>query len=241
MADANHFDTDVAATYDKDHRDAALDEVVDGVFNLANGGDALEFAVGTGRIALPLAARGCRVAGIELSSAMVEQLRRKETATPMKVVLGDMTNARVDGEFSLVFLVFNTIDNLLTQDDQVACFQNAADHLQPGGRFAIETLVPPIQRLPHGETLLAFANGSDHMGTDEFDVVTQNYSSHHIRRQGDTLRHNKVPFRYAWPAEFDLMARLAWLTLESRGAGWDKAPVTNTSRSHVSGWRKASD
>ena len=240
MSDTNHFDTDVAATYDDDHSDAEVKDVVDVLFGLSDGGAAVEFAIGTGRIALPLAARGCRVAGIELSEAMVQQLRAKETTVPMDVVVGDMTSARVAGDFSLVFLVFNTIDNLLTQDQQVACFHNAAAHLKPGGCFVIETLVPPLQRLPHGETLLAFANGPDHMGTDEFDVVTQNYASHHTRRRGDVLCHNSVPFRYAWPAEFDLMARLAGLTLESRWAGWDKAPFTNTSTSHVSVWRKAS-
>lgn len=239
MAATNHFDTDVALTYDEDHGDQDVKDVVDVLFDLADGGAALEFAIGTGRIALPLAARGCRVTGIEFSAAMVAQLRAKEAAAPLEVVIGDMASTRVKGDFSLVFLVFNTIDNLLTQDDQVACFQNAAAHLTPGGCFVIETLVPPIQRLPYGETHLAFANGPDHMGTDTFDVVTQNYSSHHIRRHGDTLTHNSVPFRYAWPAEFDLMARIAGLTLESRWSGWNKAPFTNTSRSHVSVWRKA--
>ena len=242
MATDNHFDTDIARTYDADHAEKAAGDIartVDVLLALADGGAALEFAIGTGRIALPLAARGCPVSGIELSAAMVNELRKKETGAPMTIAIGDMTTEHVPGRFSLVYLVFNTIDNLVTQDLQVACFANAARHLAPGGRFVIETLVPPIQKLPFGERLRAFASGPDHMGTDEFDVVTQNYTSHHILPNRATARQVSVPFRYAWPAELDLMAKMAGMTLENRWSDWDKSPFTNLSTSHISVWRTA--
>ena len=164
-------------------------------------------------------------------------MRRKPGGQNIQVVIGDMSEAKVTGPFSLVFLVYNTIDNLTTQDAQVACFANAAAHLSPGGRFVVETLVPPLQRLPFGETALAFVCDEDHFGTDEFDVVSQTYTSHHIRNAGAGLEKFSTPFRYAWPAELDLMARMAGLTLEHRWSDWNRNAFTRYSSRHVSVWR----
>lgn len=236
-----YFDAEVAKTYDDDagRTDPALiAATVDVLADLAGAGPVLEFAVGTGRIALPLAARGLEVKGIELSRPMVNQLRAKETGAPMQVTIGDMTSARVEGAFSLVFLIFNTIDNLTTQGAQVAVFENAARHLAPGGRFVVETLVPPIQKLPYGQRLLAFDCTEEHTGVDEFDVVTQAYWSHHAWNRQDGVTPFSVPFRYAWPAEMDLMARIAGMVPERRWADWHRVPFSATSDSHVSVWRK---
>ena len=242
MSDNDHFGAEVARTYDRDHggTDPALvARTVDCLIDLAQGGRALEFAIGTGRIALPMARRGVAIKGIELSPAMVAELRTKEDGLSLEVVIGDMTTTRVAGAFSLVFLVFNTIDNLTTQAAQVACFENAARHLAPGGRFVIETAVPPIQKLLWGETRLAFASGPDHFGVDQIDVATQGYASHHVWIAGDTHRRVSVPFRYCWPAELDLMARIAGMALEDRWSDWDRAPFDRYSTRHVSVWRKA--
>lgn len=241
MNDDGYFDEAVAETYDRDHGGTdprLIQATVDVLSELASGGAALEFAIGTGRIALPLIGRGVPVKGIELSRAMVAKLREKDGGTDIEVAIGDMTTARVEGCFSLVFLVFNTIDNLTNQAAQVACFRNAAAHLEPGGRFVVETQVPPIQRIPYGETKLAFACSDDHWGIDEFDVVTQQYASHHIWIEDGKHSRVSVPFRYAWPAELDLMAQLAGLELEHRWGDWKRAPFTNQSKSHVSVWRK---
>lgn len=235
-----YFDHDVAHTYDRLHGGtdpAMIEQTVDCLIALAGGSGILEFAVGTGRIALPLVKRGASVKGIELSSAMVEKLRDKETGLPMEVVIGDMTSAHVSGEFSLVILVFNTIDNLTTQQAQVACFENAARHLQPGGRFLVETQVPPIQKLPHGETKLAFANSKEHFGIDEFDVATQSYTSNHVFMKDGAYQHLSIPFRYVWPSELDLMAQLAGFDLEFRWADWKKSPFNRMSREHISVWK----
>ncbi len=235
------FDAEVAATYDANHggTDPALvTRCVDRLVDLANGGAALEFAIGTGRIALPLVARGVPVSGNELSTAMLAQMRKKPGGADIPVVVGDMTQVRVDGAFSLVYLVYNTIDNLTTQGAQVACFENASRHLRPGGCFVVETLVPPLQRLPFGETHIPFAHAPEHWGVDEIDVVTQNYSSHHLWIKDGQAEHLSAPFRYAWPAELDLMARIAGMTLEHRWQDWTRAPFTNMSKTHVSVWRK---
>lgn len=239
------FDKTVTQTYDRDHggTDPALLAVTaDTLAALTSGGEvggaALEFAIGTGRIALPLQERGVKVQGIELSQAMVDCLRQKERGKPIDVAIGDMTTTRVDGQFSLVFLVFNTISNLTSQEAQIACFENAARHLDPGGRFLIEVDIPPLQRLPIGETLLAFDRTETHWGMDEFDVVTQRFSSHHVWFENEEERQLSVPFRYTWPSELDLMARLAGLELESRWADWQRAPFTKLSPSHISVWRK---
>ncbi len=236
------FDANVARTYDLRHEtDPELIATMVGVLHeLAGDGAALEFAIGTGRIALPLSERGVAVSGIELSQAMVDQLRLKDGGQSIDVLIGDMTTTTVEGSFSLVFLVYNTIDNLVTQDAQVACFQNAAAHLEPGGRFLIETLVPPLQRLPVGETKLAFDCSPDHWGMDEFDVTTQNYTSHHAWFSDGSANRNAVPFRYAWPAELDLMAKMAGLELEHRWDDWDRTPFNKLSAKHISVWRKPS-
>lgn len=238
-----YFGEAVAARYDESQGEHFDPEVIaataDFLAALAVNGRALEFAIGTGRIAVPLAERGVGVHGIELSSAMAARLREKPGAEGIGVTIGDMATTRVDGVFGLVYLVFNTINNLTSQDAQVACFQNAADHLEPGGRFVIEVLVPGLQRLPEGERLQAFHHSEDRWGIDEFDVVTQSFWSHHLAiRDGEAMA-NSVPFRYVWPSELDLMARLAGMELEVRYEGWSRAPFTAESRRHVSVWIKS--
>ena len=244
MQSDGFFDKKVAASYDRIHgsdTSTSINQVVNILHDLAADGPALEFAIGTGRIALPLQSRGLLVKGIELSKAMVAELRKKESDAKIEVLIGNMTTTRFKETFSLVYLVFNTIDNLTTQEAQVACFQNAAAHLKPGGRFLVETLVPPIQKLPFGETLLSNACSTTHWGIDEFDISTQNYSSHHLYVQGNHAERLTVPFRYAWPAEMDLMARISGLEREHRWADWAKTPYTRHSTSHISVWKKPKD
>jgi SAM-dependent methyltransferase len=238
---ANHFDDIVAETYD-DPTDPmfapdTLARTTAFLAGLAGDRPALELAIGTGRVALPLAERGVSVSGVELSPAMVEQLRRKTGSDAIEVTIGDMTSARVDGKFGLVYLVYNTIMNLVTQDAQVACFRNAAAHLVPGGHFVVEVSVPKLQRIPVGEVHHVFHHGEEHLGFDEYDVVSQRTWSHHYTFDGATYRRNSVPFRYAWPAELDLMARLAGMHLVERWADWDRTPFTAVSPSHVSVWQ----
>ena len=232
------FGERVAAHYDERSGDAPA-AVIDVLAELAGDGAALELAIGTGRIALPLAERGVRVAGIDSSEAMLRRLRAKPGADRIEAVAGDMAAARVDGEFSLVFLVFNTISNLTTQDAQVACFQNAADHLRSGGRFVIENNVPALQSLPPGQTVLPFRADHEGFSYDVYDVVTQNFSSQHFYIVDGRLEAFPVDFRYAWPAELDLMARLAGMRLEHRWAGWRREPFTALSPGHVSVYLKA--
>jgi len=239
MPNDDYFDAPVAARYDADHGGADPSAAVQVLAELAGNAPALEFAIGTGRVALPLHAKGVEVHGIELSDAMVAQMRAKPGAEHISVIIGDMATTWVEATFGLVFLVFNTINNLTTQEAQVACFQNAARHLEPGGHFVIEVQVPPLQRLPEGETLLAFATGGAHMGTDEIDVVTQAFTSHHVWTEGAKTRTLSVPMRYVWPSELDLMARLAGLELVHRWADWQKTPFGARSRTHVSVWRKS--
>lgn len=238
----NHFDGWVAESYDAHEAEmfeaAALDPMLDVLSELAGDGPALEFAIGTGRVALPLAARGVEVTGIELSPAMVEQLRRKVGGDAIAVTMGDMSTRRVDGTFALVYLVFNTINNLLSQDEQVACFDNAARHLAPGGRFVVEVGVPDLRRLHPGEQVRAFATDPTHLGFDEYDLATQRAASHHHYLEDGEWRSFTIPFRYVWPAELDLMARLAGLRLRDRWADWHRAPFTHESRAHVSVWEK---
>ena len=237
----NYFDEPVATTYDDDEGEmfdpALIAQTVDVLAELAAGRPALEFAVGTGRIALPLSRRGVPVSGIELSEAMAQRLRAKSGGDAVDVTLGDMTSTRVAGEFGLVYLVFNTISNLLTQDDQVACFCNAAAHLAPGGFFVVELSVPVLRKLPPGEVHRVFEHGDSHLGFDEYDVVSQRMYSHHYRFDGTTYRRDSVPFRYVWPAELDLMARIAGMRPFARWADWDRAPFTAQSASHVSVWQ----
>jgi SAM-dependent methyltransferase len=210
-----------------------VERVVALLAELAGAGAALELAIGTGRIALPLAARGVAVSGIDLSEPMVAQLRRKPGGTDIPVTIGDMTTTRVEGSFRLVYLVFNTIMNLTTQEAQVACFENAAAHLDPGGVFVIETMVPDLRRLPPGERYVTWSAGETGAGIDEYDVARQGLVSHHY-----STRHASMPFRYVWPSELDLMARIAGLGLRDRWEDWDRSPFTGESRKHVSVWER---
>lgn len=205
--------------------------------DLAGDGPALEFAIGTGRVALPLRAKGVEVSGIEYSEVMAAQLREKTTEIP--VAIGDMATVRVCEQFSLVYLVFNTIGNLFTQDAQVECFRNAARHLAPGGRFVVEVGVPALRRLPPGQEAIPFDVSAEHIGFDTYDLVTQRAISHHYMQQDDgSYRYLPHNFRYVWPSELDLMARLASLEFEARFADWEQRPFTAESTSHVSVWRK---
>ncbi len=239
----NHFGREVAEHYDENHghdEPQQAKAAVEVLQELANGEPALEFAIGTGRIALPLVNAGIPITGIELSEEMVAELRKKEGGKNVPVTIGDMATTRVPGTFNLVFLVFNTITNLTTQDGQTACFQNAAAHLKPGGRFLIETSVPPLQQLPVGETQRVFDRSESHWGVDDIDVTTQRCTSHHIWIDEEGMRRFSLPFRYVWPSELDLMARIAGLQLEHRWADWDRRPFTKESGSHISVWRKPS-
>ncbi len=238
----NHFGEDVAARYDDSSADmfdpAVVDPTVDFLAGLAGDGAALEFGIGTGRIALPLSRRGVSVHGIDLSDAMVARLREKPGAERIGVTLGDFATTKVDGVFSLAYIVYNTISNLTTQDSQVACFQNAAAHLGPGGCFVIEVGVPGLQRLPPGETVRAFTVSPTRLGFDEYDVASQGLISHHYRVEDGELKAHSVPFRYVWPSELDLMARIAGMTLRERWSGWQREPFTGESTKHVSVWEK---
>jgi SAM-dependent methyltransferase len=237
----DHFGEHVAADYDAAEAEmfdpAVVEPAVDFLAELANGGSALELGIGTGRIALPLTQRGVLVHGIDLSEAMVSRLRAKPGADAIGVTIGDFATARVEGRFTLVYLVFNTIGNLITQEEQVACFQNAAAHLEPGGRFVIEVGVPDLQRLPPGETVRPFAVTPTHLGFDEYDVAAQGLISHHYTLADGELDVAATPFRYVWPAELDLMARLAGMTLRERWSGWKREPFTSESRKHISVWQ----
>ena len=217
---------------------AVADPVVDFLADLAGQGAALELGIGTGRIALPLARRGIRVHGIDLSEAMVARLRAKPGAEQVTVTIGDFATTTVDGRFSVAYLVFNTIMNLTTQDGQVACFQNGAAQLEPGGCFVIEVMVPALQRLPPGETVRPFTVTPTHLGFDEYDVASQGLISHHYTVVDDKLELVSMPFRYVWPSELDLMARMAGMTLRERWSGWNREPFTSDSTSHVSVWEK---
>jgi SAM-dependent methyltransferase len=201
-------------------------------------GSVLELGIGTGRIAIPLSRRGVRVHGIDLSPDMVAQLRTKPGTDDIGVTIGDFATTRVDGTFTLAFLVRNTIMNLTTQDSQVACFQNVAAQLEPGGCFVIEVVVPGLQRLPPGETVQAFTMTPTHLGFDEYDVASQGLVSHHYWVVDGQLEMRSVPFRYVWPSELDLMARLAGMSLRERWSDWTRAPFTSASRQHVSVWQK---
>ena len=219
---------------------AVLEPTVDVLAALAGDGAALEFAVGTGRVALPLSERGVPVAGIELSPDMAAVLRAKPGAAAVPVTIGDMASARVPGVYSLVYLVFNTIMNVTTQDEQVAVFANAAAHLAPGGRFVVEVGLPAVAGLPAAELGRVFDVSPGHVGIDTIDdPVAQITSSHHWTLIDGQWRQSSAPFRYVWPSELDLMGRLAGFRLEHRWAGWDRSPFTAASTSQVAVYRKA--
>ncbi|MGI5455739.1 class I SAM-dependent methyltransferase [Streptomyces sp. CA-249302] len=254
-----YFGESVAANYDKSSAGMFASDVVepavDLLAGLAGDGRALELGVGTGRIALPLAERGVEVHGIEMSRAMVQRLRAKPGGDAIGVTIGDFATAKVDakagveadvevdGGFSLAYLVFNTIMNLTSQDAQVDCFRNVAEHLRPGGHFVVEVGVPDLRRLPPGQNAVPFRVGDGRVGFDLYDdLATQSVSSHHVRVDKDGRgSYLAVPFRYVWPSELDLMARLAGMRLRERWDGWTREPFTGESRQHVSVWEKVAE
>jgi len=239
---ARFFGEREAAVYDDLEAEmfdaAVVTPVVETLANLAGQGRALEFGIGTGRIALPLAERGVRVQGIDASEAMVAKLRAKPGGKEIDVTTGDFATTTVDGRFSLVYLVFNTIFNLVTQEEQVACFRNAAGHLDAGGCFVVELGVPDLQRLPPGQNISVIGVDARALSFDVYDVVTQRLTSHHFVMSEERLSSYPVEGRYAWPSELDLMGRLAGLSLRERWGGWKQEPFTSLSRSHVSVYAK---
>jgi SAM-dependent methyltransferase len=244
MDDADgYFPERVAATYDDSSEGmfdpVFTDTVAEVLAGLADGGRALELAIGTGRIALPLARRGVEVHGIDLSRAMVARLRAKPGGEAIPVTISDIATTRVDGTFSLVYWVFNTIMNLTTQDAQVSCFRNAAAHLEPGGCFVVEVSVPELRRLPPGQSAVPFQVSSTRWAFDLYDTATQAMSSNYVTVTDGRGEYRSIPFRYVWPAELDLMARLAGMRLRDRWQDWDGTPFTGESPKHVSVWEKA--
>jgi SAM-dependent methyltransferase len=242
VTDDGYFGEDIAASYDDDDSaefdPAVIAATADFLAGLAGGGRALELAVGTGRVALPLAERGVPVHGIDLSGAMVARLRAKPGGDAIGVTIGDFATTRADGTFSLAYLVFNTIMNLTTQDEQVACFRSVAAHLEPGGCFVIEVSIPELRRLPAGQDVVPFAVTGTHVAFDRYDTATQAMSSNYIDVVGGSGRYRSIPFRYVWPSELDLMAQLAGMRLRERWGGWAREPFTSASGKHISVWEK---
>lgn len=242
MSNDDIWDKEAAERYDTPGTGMFAPEVltpaVERLAELARNGPALEFAIGTGRVAIPLRERGVLVSGIEMSPAMIAELRTKVDAAAIPVIQGDMATTLVPGRYALVYLVYNTISNLLTQAEQVACFRNAARHLGAGGRFVIELWVPELRRLPPGQDAVVWQSEPGYIGLDTYDIRRQLVVSHHFRfgADGETQLF-RSPHRYIWPAELDLMAELAGFTLESRHADWVGSEFTAESRSHVSVYR----
>lgn len=230
---AQGYDTSDAVMFDP----TLIERTVDFLADHAAGGSALELGIGTGRIALPLARRGITVHGIDLSPAMLQHLRAKAGSDDISITVGDFARDRAPDTFALVYLVFNTIMNLTTQDEQVACFCNAAAQMRPGGRFVVEVMVPDLQRLPAGETVRPFTVTATQLGFDEYDIASQKLVSHHYRVMGEQVDTMSIPFRYVWPSELDLMARIAGMSLRERWSDWNRAPFTSDSRRHVSVWQ----
>ena len=230
---SNHFGAGVAARYDRETVGMPVEPVVDFLAELAGSGAALELGIGTGRIALPLAQRGVRVHGIDLSPDMVAKLREKPEAGAIGVTVGDFATTRVAGTFALVYVVFNTILNLTTQEAQIACFENAAAHLEPGGCFVVEVGVGG------GGSLEVFDLSDTHVGIDEYEAATQRLVSHHFTLVDGRWERNSMPFRSVSPGELDLMARLAGMRLRERWGDWEREPFTAASAKHVSVWEKA--
>jgi SAM-dependent methyltransferase len=238
----NYFDARIAKSYEARWPElfepAVVDPAVSFLAELAGTGAALELGIGTGRIAIPLSRRGVRVHGIDLSPDMVAELRAKPGSDGIGVTVGDFATTRVGGTFKLAYLLRNTIMNLTTQDGQVACFQNVAAHLEPRGCFVVEVAVPGLQRLPPGETVRPFTVTPTHLGFEEYDAAAQIAFSHHYWVVDGRLETLSAPFRYVWPSELDLMARLAGMALRERWSDWSRAPFTSDSRTHVSVWEK---
>ena len=232
---ARHYDTPGAGMFAPD----VLGPTVARLAELAGKGAALEFAIGTGRVAIPLRERGVPVTGIDSSPAMLAQPRTKVDEAALPVLLGDMTTVTAPGRFTLVYLVFNTISNLLTQAEQVACFRNAARHLEPGGRFVVENIVPELRRLPPGQDAVVHHSEPGYIGLDTYDLEKMQIVSHHFyfRDEDGRGRVFRSPHRLVWPAELDLMAQLADMELESRHADWAGSAFGAESRSHVSVYR----
>ncbi|HEV7975853.1 class I SAM-dependent methyltransferase [Amycolatopsis sp.] len=237
-----YFGEPVATTYDESSADmfepGAVEPAVAFLSDLAGDGRALELGIGTGRIALPLAARGVRVHGIDLSRAMVARLRAKPGGDAIPVSIGDFATTTVESTFSVAYLVFNTIMNLTTQAAQVACFRNVAAHLEPGGCFVIEVGVPDLRGLPPGQNAVPFHVSSTRWSYDVYEVSTQAMSSNYVEVVDGRGEFRSIPFRYVWPAELDLMAEIAGLRPHERWDGWTRESFTNESRKHVSVWRK---
>ncbi|HEY2802997.1 MAG TPA: class I SAM-dependent methyltransferase [Actinomycetota bacterium] len=241
-APVDSFDEPTAESYDETESEEfdedSIGSCVAFLAGLAGEGSALELGIGTGRIALPLAAGGVRVHGVDLSKPMLARLREKPGGADIGITAGDMSTTRVEGSFSLVYLVCNTIMNLTEQEAQVACMRNAAAHLEPGGCFVIKVMIPELRRLPPGETFHVFAGGDDYWGIDEYDVLNQGLISHHLELVDGRYERTSIPFRYVWPSELDLMAELAGMRLRERWEGWKREPFTSESRQHISVWEK---
>lgn len=237
-----YFGERIAAAYDENAAElfdpTVVDPAVDFLAELAGSGRALELGIGTGRLALPLAAHGVEVHGIAMSRAMIARLRDKPGGDQMGVTIGDFATATADGAFRVAYLVRNTIMNLTTQAAQASCFRNVAAHLDPGGSFVIEVIVPVLQRLPPGETHHVFRATERHWGIDEIDAATQGLISHHFRLTDGRWELWSVPFRYVWPEELDLMAQLAGMELRERWSSWTREPFTTDSLEHISVWQK---
>jgi SAM-dependent methyltransferase len=242
MDEDGYFGERVAARYDESTAEMSgpgmVEPAVDLLAELAGGGRALELGIGTGRIALPLAGRGVPVHGIDMSSAMVARLRAKPGGDALGVTIGDFATTTAGGRFSVVYLVFNTIMNLTTQEAQVACFRNAAAHLEPGGCFVIEVVVPELRKLPPGQNVVPFDVSPGRWAFDLYDTATQAMSSNYVEVSGGRGEYRSIPFRYVWPAELDLMAQLAGMRLRERWAGWAREPFSSDSGQHVSVWAK---
>ena len=242
MDEDGYFGGPVAARYDQSTARMSGPDVVGPAVGLlaelAGDGRALELGIGTGRIALPLARRGVPVHGIDLSRAMVARMRDKPGGDAIAVTIGDFATTVVEGRFSLAYLVFNTIMNLTTQDAQVDCFRNAAAHLQPGGCFVIEVMVPELRRLPAGQDAVPFQVSPGQWAFDRYDTATQAMSSNYVEVSGGRGEYRSIPFRYVWPAELDLMARIAGMRLRQRWASWTREPFTSESPQHISVWEK---
>jgi SAM-dependent methyltransferase len=238
----SHFDERIAAKYEtywpEIHEPAVIDPAVSFLAGLASDGGALELGVGTGRVALPLSRRGVRVHGIELSEAMVARLRAQPGGDAIGITIGDFASTRVSGSFRLAYLVRNTITNLTTQDEQAACFRAVADQLKPGGCFVIENYIPQLQRLPPGETTRVFTATPTHLAFEQYDVAQQIAVSQHYWLVDGQLETFSSSHRYLWPAELDLMAKIAGMTLRERWSNWQREPFTSDSTMHVSVWEK---